>query len=160
MVKRGSQALTFGLAYLVWLLLMWDISPASLTIGLIVALAAAAIHGPQLTGRPEHAINPVRYFWFLYYIPIFILEMVKANLDMAYRVLHPALPIDPGLVKFRTRLKSETGRTLLGNSLTLTPGHTTVDIIRDELYIHCIDINRPTQAIAEKFENIIARIFE
>ena len=56
MVKRGSQALTFGLAYLVWLLLMWDISPASLTIGLIVALAAAAIHGPQLTGRPEHAI--------------------------------------------------------------------------------------------------------
>ena len=160
MAKRGSQALTFVLAYLVWLLLIWEISPASLLIGLAVALAAAFIHGAELTGRPEKAINPVRYFWFIYYIPIFIIEMVKANFDMAYRVLHPALPINPGLVKFRTRLKSQLGQTLLGNSLTLTPGHTTVDIIRDELYIHCIDIGRPTQAIAEKFEKIIARIFE
>ena len=160
MAKRGSQVVTFGLAYLVWLLLMWDISPASLVIGMIVALAAALIHGEGLTRRPERAINPVHYFWFIYFVPIFIIEMVKANFDMAYRILHPALPIDPGLVKFRTRLKSETGRTLLGNSLTLTPGHTTVDIIRDELYIHCIDINRPAQVTAERFENIIARIFE
>ncbi len=160
MAKRGSQALTFSLALLVWLLLMWDISPASLVIGMIVALAAALIHGAELTRRPERAINPIHYFWLIYYVPIFLVEMVKANFDMAYRVLHPALPINPGLVKFRTKLKSETGRTLLGNSLTLTPGHTTVDIIRDELYIHCIDISRPTQAIAEKFENIIARIFE
>ena len=66
-------------------------------------------------------------------------------MDVAYRVLHPKLPIDPGLIKIRTKLKSDISKALLANSLSLTPGSTTVDIIGDQLYIHCIDVNSPVR---------------
>lgn len=165
MIKRGSQILLFLLAFAVWLLLTWKLEFWSITIGLVVSLVTALFFGDLLTFSPQSALNPVRYFWFLYYIPVFTWELVKANLDVAYRVLHPKLPINPGLVKIKTGLKSEIAKTFLANSITLTPGTMTVDIIGDELYIHWIDVkdkevDKATQAIAGKFEKIIARIFE
>lgn len=160
MAKKGSQALAFVLALLVWMLLTWDMDPGNFLVGALVSLAASLIYGDILTVRPHRALNPLHYLWFLYYLPVFLWEMVKANIDVAYRVLHPRLPINPGLVKVKTGLKSDTGRTLLGNSLSLTPGNTTVDIIGDQLYIHCIDVNRRADIIAGKYEKIIARIFE
>lgn len=160
LVTRGSQILVFVMAFMVWVLLTWSLDPVSLLVGVLLSLMAAAFFGEILTVTPHRALHPTRYLWFLYYIPVFLWEMVKANFDVAYRVLHPALPINPGLVKIKTNLKNEVSLTMLGNSLTLTPGHTTVDIIGDTLYVHCIDIGRSAQATADKFEKIIARIFE
>ncbi|MFA4843651.1 MAG: Na+/H+ antiporter subunit E [Candidatus Margulisiibacteriota bacterium] len=160
MVKRGSQTIVFLVGFLVWLALTWSFEPVSVLAGLLVAMLASALFGEILTVTPERALDPRRYLWFLYYLPVFLWEMVKANLDVAYRVLHPALPIDPGLVKIRTELKSEVALTLLGNSLTLTPGNTTVEIKGGYLYVHCIDINRQAEKTAQRFEKIIARILE
>jgi len=160
MVKKGSQMLAFVLALLIWMLLTWDLDPGNILVGALVSLAGSLIYGEILAVRPDRALNPLRYLWFLYYLPVFLWEMVKANIDVAYRVLHPMLPIDPGLVKVKTDLKSDIARTLLGNSLTLTPGNTTVDIIGDQLYIHCMDVSRRADIIAGRFEKIIARIFE
>ncbi len=160
MAKKGSQLLAFVLALVVWMLMTWELDPGNLMVGALVSLAGSLLYGEAMAGQPHKALNPLRYLWFLYYLPVFLWEMVKANIDVAYRVLHPRLPIDPGLVKIRTGLKSETGRTLLGNSLTLTPGNTTVDIIGDQLYIHCIDVNRRVDVTAGRYEKIIARIFE
>jgi len=103
---------------------------------------------------------------FLYYIAVFIWECVKANLDGAYRVLHPDLPIRPGIVKVKTTLKSATGLTLLANSLTLKPGTMTVDIDQENgfLYVHWMDVktedlDQATELIVGKFERILKRIF-
>jgi multicomponent Na+:H+ antiporter subunit E len=160
MVKRGSQTLVLLIAFLVWLALTWSIKAPDLLIGLVVSLGAALLFGDVLTVTPERALHPLRYLWFLYYLPVFLWEMVKANLDVAYRVLHPALPINPGLVKVKTNLKSDVSLTLLGNSLTLTPGNTTVEIKNGCLYIHCIDVDRQAEKTAVRFEAIIARILE
>lgn len=111
--------------------------------------------------------SATRYLWFLYYIPLFIRECIKANIDVAYRVTHPGLPINPGIVKVKTTLKSDTGLTFLANSITLTPGTMSVDIDREHgvLYIHWIDvkdkdIQKATEIIVHIFENILKRIFE
>jgi len=165
MVKRGSQTLTFLLAMLVWLLLTWKIEPGSVLIGLLISSIASIFFGELLTVTPGRFLNIKRYLWFLYYIPVFLWEMVKANIDVAYRVLHPKLPINPGIVKIKTNLKSEVSKTFLANSITLTPGTMTVDIIGNELYIHWIDVKereveKATRAISEKFEKIIERILE
>lgn len=107
-----------------------------------------------------------RLFWALAYIPVFFWSMLVANLDVAYRVLHPRLPIRPGIVRVRTSLKSEAGRTALANSITLTPGTMSVDI-RDDgiLYIHWInvqaeDLEGATRKIVTHFEWFLSRIFE
>jgi len=90
--------------------------------------------------------------------------MILANLDVMYRVLHPALPIKPGIVKAKTRLTSKFARTMLANSITLTPGTLTVDIEGENLYIHWInvksaDVEEATKIIVEKFEKILEEIF-
>jgi len=111
-------------------------------------------------------ISPVRIFWFLLYIPVFFYYMMAANFDVVYRALHPQMPINPGIVKIKTRLKSESGITALANSITLTPGTLTVDLTDDGyLYVHWInvksvDIQQATEQIARKFEWFLEKIFE
>ncbi len=141
-------------------MLTWKIDPMNIALGSIFSLLAAIFFGDLLTVTPERALHPVRYFWLLYYLPIFLWQMVKSNIDVAYRVLHPKLPINPGLIKVKINLNSDVSKALLANSISLTPGSTTVDIIGDQIYIHCIDVDRPVREEVEMFEKIIARILE
>jgi multicomponent Na+:H+ antiporter subunit E len=116
--------------------------------------------------------NPVVYIkkagWFLIYIVVFLYECLKANLDVAYRVLHPDLPIRPGTIRVKMGLKSDTGITFLANSVTLTPGTTTVDVDKAKgcLYVHWLyvqdghDASNASLPVVEKFEKILRRIFE
>ena len=112
--------------------------------------------------------HPHRYaVFFFQYLPVFLWEVLKANIDVAYRVIHPRLPIRPGIVKVKTSLKTDTGLTFLANSITLTPGTMTVDVDRSSgvLYIHWIDVGArdvtaATQQIVERFEKILSKIFE
>jgi multicomponent Na+:H+ antiporter subunit E len=95
---------------------------------------------------------------------VFLGELIKSNLDVAFRVLHPKLPINPGIVKVKTRLTSRLGRIALANSITLTPGTITVETKGDTFYIHWIDaraknIEESTKAIVEKFERYLEVIF-
>ena len=98
---------------------------------------------------------------------------MKANLDVVYRALHPKMPIKPGIVKIKTNLKTESGITALANSITLTPGTLTVDLMDDGdpasrqtyLYVHWInvktdDVEQATKLIARRFEWFLKRIFE
>lgn len=83
---------------------------------------------------------------------------------MARRVLSPSLPINPGIVKFKTKLTTNYSKMVLANSITLTPGTLTVDVIDDTFYIHWIDVKTtdPEKAfteIAESFEKILLKIF-
>ena len=51
----------------------------------------------------------------------------------------PGLVAQPRLVSFRSRLKTGTGRVLLANSITMTPGTITVNIRGDRYLVHCLD---------------------
>ena len=81
----------------------------------------------------------------------------KSNLNLARIVLSPSLPLQPGIVKVRTRPKSRMGRLLLANSITLTPGTLTVEMLDEWLYIHWVttesgDVEAATAAIVSGFE--------
>jgi multicomponent Na+:H+ antiporter subunit E len=162
-----KKIVLFLFAYILWLLLCWSLDWQHVAVGAVAALLVTVITGGLFITRPRLLKNPIRYVWFLYYLPLFVWECLKANLDVAYRVAHPDLPIKPGIVKIKTKLRSETGLTFLANSITLTPGTLTVDINQEEgvLYIHWInvgstDIEKATRMIVAKFENILERIFE
>ena len=92
------------------------------------SIAASIIFVEVFTKHPVKFFSPLRYFWFICYIPVLFFYMLIANFDVVYRVIHPKMPIKPGIVKVKTRLKSESGRTALANSITLTPGTVTMDV--------------------------------
>ena len=164
---RKSQIILFILAFLIWSFLTWPLDFQHLLIGILVSGFVSFMTGDMFVKRPHVFKHVSRYLWFLYYIPLFIWECIKANIDVAYRVAHPDLPINPGIVKVKTTLKSDTGLTFLANSITLTPGTMSVDIDEENgfLYIHWIDvkdkdIQKATEIIVKTFEDVLRRIFE
>ena len=156
----------FILSLIFWLLITFKITLPNIIVGSsVAALICSALFARYYFHDVYKFLQPQRYFWFLVYLVIFIWECIKANLDVAYRVLHPAMPIRPGIVKVKTTLKSDFAKTLLANSITMTPGTITVDIINDDLYIHWIFVSSEdpevyTGMITGDFEKYIKRIVE
>ncbi|HAX92930.1 MAG TPA: hypothetical protein DCY25_03100 [Bacteroidales bacterium] len=150
--------LTFFILGLVfWLLLTFRISLPNVIVGSAASLICTLIFARYFFENTGKLINPRRWFWFLVYLAVFIWSCIKANFDVAYRVLHPRMPIKPGIVKVRTTLKSEFARMLLANSITMTPGTLTVDIIGDDFYIHWIFIRSQDPEI---YTRMITGVFE
>ena len=160
-----NRIVYFVIMVVLWELLTWSVDIQNVLAGVIVALVTTFVVGHLFFPGAVQMFSPTRIFWFLYYIPVFLFHMVHANLDVAYRVLHMNVPIKPGIVRVETELKSDLGLTFLANSITLTPGTLTVDIIGNELYIHWINVQTEdpglqTEIIVKKFEKIIKRVFE
>ena len=164
----SQKVILFFSALIVWSLFNWVPDPAHLLVGIFAAGIVALLLGDLVVERPHLLLHPKRYVYFLFiYVPVFLWEVLKANVDVARRVIHPNLPILPGIVKVKTTLQSDIAITLLANSITLTPGTMSVDIDKDRavLYIHWIDVRskdivEASRIIVERFERILQTIFE
>jgi len=155
----------FILSLIFWILLTFKITVPNIIVGSVASLICALFFGKFFITNVYKLLQPRRYFWFVIYLIVFIWECIKANLDVAYRVLHPAMPIRPGIVKVKTTLKSDLAKMLLANSITMTPGTISVDIIDDCLYVHWIYIRSEdpeiyTGIITGAFEKYIKKIIE
>ena len=156
----------FVVALVVWLLLTWSIDTQMLIAGVIASIIVVVLFHEIMPKEHQVFISPVRMFWLLLYVPVFFYHMLIANLDVVYRALHPKMPIKPGIVKIKTKLKTDSGITALANSITLTPGTLTVDLTDDGfLYVHWInvksdDVEQATKFIAKRFEWFLEKIFE
>jgi multicomponent Na+:H+ antiporter subunit E len=155
----------FILSLIFWLLLTFKLTIPNIIVGTVASLICSLLFGRFFITNVYKLLQPQRYYWFIIYLLVFIWECIKANLDVAYRVLHPAMPIRPGIVKVKTTLKSDLAKMLLANSITMTPGTISVDIIDDNLYIHWIYIRSEdpevyTSIITGAFEKYIKRIIE
>lgn len=155
----------FLILMVVWVLVNNSFSGKIIIIGFILSAFIAFFFGTNLRIFDELKFTPTAVGYTLIYLFVFLIELIKSNLDVARRVLTPSLPINPGIVKTKTVLKSKMGRMILANSITLTPGTLTVDIDGDTLYIHwidvcCDDIDKATQAIVKKFEKHLVKIYD
>ena len=161
----------FVVAFIVWILLAWPFAEGKIDqqvviAGLIASLIVAILFHEILPQEHTVFISPIRIFWAIIYIPVFFYYVIKANLDVVYRALHPKMPIRPGIVKIKTNLKTPSGITALANSITLTPGTLTVDLTDDGfLYVHWInvksdDVEEATKFISQRFEWFLQKIFE
>jgi len=152
-------------SFAIWLMLTLTLNWPNLVVGGMVSIVVGFIFGNLFVDEPAKVFQVQRWFWFIVYIPFFLWEMTKANFDVAYRVLHPKMPIKPGIVKVKTNLQSEMGKTFLANSITLTPGTLTVDIKDEFLYIHWInvkyhEVEDASKEIVGRFEKFLLKIFD
>jgi multicomponent Na+:H+ antiporter subunit E len=117
-------------------------SATELAAGVILSIVIAALSRNFFCTRKDIGlINPVRWVMLVVYAAVpFFLEMARANLDVAYRVITGR--IRPGIVRISPGLSSDLGVLFLANSITLTPGTLTVDVDEEtnDLFVHMINI--------------------
>lgn len=157
-------AVIFILTFIVWMILTWNIEFLNIIVGLSVCVFISFIFRKEFK-FDKKIFQIKRYFYFIEYLLVFIYYMIKANILMAYRVLSPKLPIKPGIVKIPIDLRSNIARTILANSITLTPGTFTVKITDKYFYIHWIYIytyekQEQKEKIVGLMEKILKRVFE
>ena len=148
-----------------WVLLFGSLSLEILGVGVFLALVIGTFLGGLYPDHMHRVLIIRRWFYLLIYLPYFLYYCIIANIDVAVRVIHPDVPIKPGIVKVRTTLTSDLAKTFLANSITLTPGTLTVDIDGQDFYVHWINIDTDsveerTARICGRFEPLLRRIFE
>lgn len=169
-----SAIMLFIFWYFVWIALSWPLAGHEAWTGVAVS-AFVTFMTLDLDGKEGPGAGRIKPFsvfarlvWFLLYVFVFLWECVRANMDVAFRVIPPDVRIRPGTLKIKTKLKSDLALTFLANSITLTPGTTTVDVDRENgfIYIHCLYVRKDhgrdavKLGVVTRFEKMIGRIFE
>lgn len=155
-----ARVVLLVLALLIWFLLTYPFDVQELIVGGIAALVIVLMPLPGISVLGELRWTPKAIGYGIAYLFYFLWQLLKANIDVAFRVLHPKLPIEPGIVKVKTQLKSRLGRLLLANSITLTPGTITVETDGDDFYVHWIKVEgihdkERTKKIVAGFEQFL-----
>lgn len=138
-MKRGRLVL-LGVLFLLWVGFTYPPDTQQLIGGFLVALVLAMLAGKTAAPYADVRLSPKAIAYWFAYAFVFLRELIKANFDVAFRVIDPELPIRPGIVKVETGLQSSLGRLLLANSITLTPGTITVESRGSTLFIHWINV--------------------
>lgn len=154
--------LTFILLFPVWLLYSGKFDLFHIILGVISCALVAFFSADLAFTSGEYKVLPRQYVKFALYLPWLLYQVFLANIHVMYLVFHPRMMdlIDPGLIEFRSRLKSEKALTTFANSITLTPGTITVYATEyAEFRVHVID-KKSGESLPGEMETRIAKVFD
>jgi len=162
-----SAVLLFITLFVTWLVLSRHYDAKFISTGAILAAVVTLFtndlfHSLFENGKKEriNARSTLLQLWhFLIYIPWLIFKIIQANIQVAYLVLHPRMPIDPFFLQFRTKMRRGISRVTLANSITLTPGTVTVNLEDGEYIIHTLEPSAAGEILEARMQNRIAPIF-
>ncbi len=142
--------------FVLWMMLSARFDWIHLGLGLVLSFAVAWINSGHSPFVPKFRL------WgnILLYLPWLFVKIVQSSLHLSKLILHPALPINPRLIKVETKLGHHAAVVLLGNSITLTPGTITAEVDRNTLIVHAMDEVAAEDVTSERIESKIAEIFK
>ena len=140
-----------------WVFWSWHFTPLLLTLG-----AASVLFVLYLALRMdlvEDEVHPLGFpLRLLLYLPWLFLEIIKANLDVAARILNPRLPIKPSMIRVRAGQGSDLGRVVYANSITLTPGTVSVDTEGDTITVHALTDEAAEGVLTGEMDRRVGRL--
>ncbi len=142
-----------------WTVLAERITPASLIAGLIISGVVFTYWSGSLKIASAAKCIRALPLWILFVLQL-LLAIAVANFQVAAIVLSKRLPIRPEIVEYQTAIRSDFLKTVLANSITLTPGTMTVDIEGEMLVIHCLNKAYADSLTGNAFEKTLLRIQE
>ena len=151
---------TFVIMMGFWILLSGKFDLFHLTLG-VISSALVSFLSTDLF-MYEHGHNRLsRGLRFLLYLPWLLYQIVLSTIHVTFLALHPKMKdqIDPTIVTFKTRLKTNIAKVALANSITLTPGTITVRIEGQVFYVHAIS-RKAAAGLPGEMEDRLAKVFE
>ena len=127
-----------GVLCVLWLLLSGHFHEP-LLLGLGIASVAGVVFIARRMDVVDREGHPIQLSWrALLYWPWLLWEIVKANIDVARVLIKRRMPTDIAVINVRATQKSELGRVIYANSITLTPGTVTIALDDDVLTVHAL----------------------
>ncbi len=151
--------LTFIILFSTWFLLSGETNPILIFLGILSSVFITYLSGNLLISERNLKKIIHIYLNFLKYLLYLMWEIIKANLDLAFRVLNPKLTIDPVIIKFTSNLETDFCIVIYANSITLTPGTVTIDVNKKrEFIVHSLTPEHSESIISGKLEKRIKEI--
>jgi multicomponent Na+:H+ antiporter subunit E len=154
-----------------WMLLtfIWFAANSSLALesvitGALIAAVLAYVLTRKYEAWADIRFSPARLHHFIKYSGVFVVELVRANINMMRYVFARHIDINPGIVEIKTKLKTPVGRLALASSIALTPGSLVIDMAGDSMFIHWLEVkttdpDEATRLIAGPFEPHLEKVF-
>ncbi|SOC44136.1 Na+/H+ antiporter subunit E [Salinicoccus kekensis] len=144
---------------IIWMFLNDSYTMANFVFGFLIGLLLLFV----LRRFMEFDFYFVRVIAFARLVWIFLIEMIKANIDVAKVVLRPKLNNKPGIIAVDTSLETELEISTLAALITLTPGTVSMDFSADgkTIYVHSIDVDDRDAMVAQikgSFEKAIKEV--
>jgi multicomponent Na+:H+ antiporter subunit E len=154
-------------ALVVWLTVLWvllwgDLSVANvlggLAVALLVVVVARDVSTAQTSGMRLRPLAALRFAGH------FLVELVKANLVLAWEIVTPRNRIHTGIVAVELPGASDGLVTLVADAVTLTPGTLTVEVRREPvpvLYVHVLHLRavEDVRADVHRLRDLAERAF-
>jgi Multisubunit Na+/H+ antiporter, MnhE subunit len=123
--------------FALWLLLSGHYGALLLTLGALSCVFVAWLS--EKLGLFKNNFSTLKFNLKLpIFLPWFFIEIIKSNLDVCWRILHPKLPIDPKFTRVDATQHSDMGRAVYANCITLTPGTYSLDIDAESIEVHSL----------------------
>lgn len=136
---------------LFWLILIPRYTVENIVAGLLVCWGALWFSSELLIEQEQASIYSkkgiVLYFRYVYHL---VIEIVKANIDVAKIVLSKNMDIQPHFFKVPLHIKKDLNKVIYANAITLTPGTLSVDMDENFILVHAL-----TNAAANGIEGSI-----
>ncbi len=133
---RSAVAL-FVLLFGIWLLASGHYTPMLIGFGLGSVLLVVVLC--RRMGIVDAEAVPVHLLARgLAYVPWIVKEVAKSNLDVAKLVLSPRSALSPEILVLTPTQKTDLGRVLYANSITLTPGTVSIEAEDGTITVHAI----------------------
>jgi multicomponent Na+:H+ antiporter subunit E len=121
----------------VWLLWSGHYVPFLMTIGALSS--AGVVFMMRRMNVVDHESVPIEVTpRAMLYAPWLVWQIVRSNLDVARRILSPGLPIHPNVIRIRSGQRTDLGRVIYANSITLTPGTVAIAVNGSEITVHAL----------------------
>ena len=159
--EMKTKVATFAVMLIFWVVLSGMFDAFHLTLGVICCLLVAHFsHDLLFFGDGKHS-NARSLLGMIAYLPWLFYQIILANLQIAYVVLHPRMfeLIDPHVIRFKTKLKRPISKVTFAQSITLTPGTITVSIHDDEFSVYALT-RSASDALPGEMEARVARALE
>ena len=155
-----SKYLTVFVASYLFYLSLSAWKPLDFVTGFVTASIVSVVLAPVVSTRASPLTATLqRLVRLVVYVPYLLKEIAVANLQIAYVVLHPDLPIDPKIVQLRAAVWDDAAVTALANSITLTPGTLTVSVSERSFDIHSLTAGSRTDLFDGGLERAVRFVF-
>ena len=130
----------FIVYFLLWVLLNERLTTEIAVLGAFISLALYLFTVKFMDYSPKREWAAIRKIpRALKYYVFLLKEIVLSNFTVIRFIFSARYEVEPQLIYFKTKLKGDIDRTVLANSITLTPGTITVSAEEDLMCVHCLD---------------------